>query len=182
MELEKAIVNVTTVREDNRSDLDIITANNQLAKQKNKLRLIVSAAVSIVGGLLLTWLIRITLYVSFNGMYKLFPFIIAFVIGYFISEFFVKAHFGTGNGTGETALTEHTYTYTITDSGIKAEHDYEVDQIAYTDIVSVTSNAFFFHIRTAKRKYQLAKSGFRNGSDDFERLIKAKGFTIGIEP
>ncbi len=180
--MENTIINKTTLREDGRSDLDKITANNLLAKQKNNMRLAVSAIVAVVGGLLLTLLLWVGLGIIYKGIYMLFPFIIAFVIGYFVSESIVKLHFGNSQAGGEAALTERVYTYTISDRGIKAEYDYKSEDIAYGDITSVTSNSFFYYLHTAGKRYQLAKNGFDGEGADFEQLIKSKGFTIGIEP
>ena len=172
--------NNTTVRaENNLTDLDIMQQNNQLGRDKKKLRYTVTMAIAIP--------LFVIVYFGFiprllhNYGILLGVFAVSVIIGYFPAEMAVKAKYGNGTGTGTVMTPPKKSTYHFTEDKIMMTQDFETMDIPYNAIERVTQNPYFFYIYYMGYKYQLDKNGFSGSSKDFENLMTSLGKSIGIE-
>ena len=169
----------TTRSESNMTDLDVMQANNALARDKKKLRYTVTAAIAIPLFIIIYFFLIPRLYHSYATM--LVVGFICLVIGYFPSEMAVKAKYGSGAGTGMVITPPKTYTYNFTEDKIMIVSDFESMDIPYMAIDKVTQNPYYYYIYYMGQKFQLDKNGFSTNSGSFEDLMVNYGKTIGIE-
>ncbi|MBQ1433462.1 MAG: YcxB family protein [Ruminococcus sp.] len=172
--------NKTTVRsENNMSDLDIMQANNELGREKKKLRYTVTIAIAIPVFIIIYFFLIPRLF--HNVGMRIVIAAISMVIGYFPAEAVVRAKYGSGAGTGAVVTPPKTFTYNFTEDKIMIVQDFETMNIPYNAIEKVTQNPYNYYIYYMGYKYQLDKNGFTTNTGEFERLMINIGKNIGIE-
>ena len=174
--------NSTTFRsENNKSDYEILQANNELSRKKKRLRYGVTAAV----GIPLLLIIRFFLYIiglrSMGYAGYLILGSVCLVIGYLPSEAVVRYVFGNKTGTGDQLSAAKTFKYVFTDEKIMVSCNEDATNIPYSSIDRVTQNPYYYNIFFMGNKYQLDKRGFSVDSHEFEKLMGSQGKTIEVE-
>jgi hypothetical protein len=172
--------NSTTVKsESNKSDYDIIHANNELNRRKNRLRYGVTFAVAIPLFIVIYYLLMPRLFHNYGTFLVIMA--ICIVIGYLPSEIIVKSVFGVGTGTGEAISAPKVFKYVFTDEKIMVTRDFDSINIPYSGIERVTQNPYFYNIYFMGNKYAIDKNGFTCNSKEFEKLMLDMGKNIEIE-
>ncbi len=171
--------NTTIKSESNKSDYDIIHANNELGRRKKKLRYGVTFAVAFP----LYIVLYVMLVPDFLKGYGTSAVTIAIciVIGYMPSEMIVKSVFGSGTGTGEVVSAPKIFKYVFTDEKIMVTRDFDSISIPYSGIDRVTQNPYFYNIFFIGNKYAIDKNGFNCNKIEFEKLMFDMGKDIEIE-
>ena len=127
--------NKTTVRsENNMSDLDIMQANNELGREKKKLRYTVTIAIAIPVFIIIYFFLIPRLF--HNVGMRIVIAAISMVIGYFPAEAVVRAKYGSGAGTGAVVTPPKTFTYNFTEDKITY-------MTAVTEKMSLLLQAYF---------------------------------------
>ncbi|WP_295153181.1 YcxB family protein [uncultured Ruminococcus sp.] len=172
--------NSTTVKsESNKTDYDIIHANNDLGRQKKKLRYGVTFAVAIPLFIVIYFLMLPRLFHNYGIM--LLTAAICIVIGYLPSEIIVKSVFGAGTGTGEAMGAPRMFKYVFTEDKIMVSRNDDVINIPYSGIERVTQNPYYYNIYFMGNKYAIDKHGFTCAASEFERLMNDMGRHIEVE-
>jgi type IV secretory pathway VirB2 component (pilin) len=171
--------NTTVKSESNKSDYDIIHANNELNRRKKKLRYGVSFAVAIPLFIVIYGLMLPRLFQGYSTAVTIF--LICLVIGYLPSEFIVKSVFGKGTGTGEVLSAPKIFKYVFTDEKIMVTRDFDTINIPYGSIERVTQNPYYYNIYFMGNKYTIDKNGFTCNKTEFEKLMFDMGKNIEIE-
>ena len=172
--------NSTTVKtESNKSDYDIIHENNELGRQKKKLRYGVTFAVAIPLFIVIYGLMLPRILQGRNTAIAIM--LICIVIGYLPSEMIVKSVFGKGTGTGEVISGPKVFKYVFTDEKIMVSRDFDTINIPYNGIERVTQNPYYYNLYFMGNKYTIDKQGFTCPAVEFEKLMYDMGKEIEIE-
>ena len=160
------------------SDHDIVQANNDLKRRKDKLRYTIGVSVCVV------WLLFRIIQTGGHGfgyMAFLIQTFIGLLIGFVPAELIVRKVYGNSTGIGVGVTSSNVFKYTFTDEKILVTQDFDTVSIPYGEIQQVTHNPYSYFVYHNGNRYQLDKTGFSVDSKEFEKLMLNCGKTIGIE-
>lgn len=158
------------------SDHDIMTANNELKRKKDKLRYTIGVSVCVV------WLLfRIITTGGMGYAGFLIQTFIGILIGFVPAEFIVRKTYGNNPGIGVGVTSSKVFKYTFTDEKILVTSDFDTINIPYGEIERVTHNPYSYFVYYRGSRYQMDKAGFSVDSKEFEKLMLSYGQTVGIE-
>lgn len=158
------------------SDHDIVQANNELKRRKDRMRYTITLSVCVV------WMLyRILTSSYYSYAYFLINMAIGLILGYIPAEFFVRRTYGSSTGVGVTVTAPKIYKYTFTDDKIIVSCDFDSATVPYFEIERVTQNPYSFFVYHRGNRYQMDKTGFSTDPREFEKLMLNNGKTIGVE-
>lgn len=159
------------------SDHDIVQANNELKRRKDKLRYSIAMSIAIV------WLLFMEIKTGFHMRYGAFIIqtLIGLIIGFIPAEIVVRKTYGTGTGIGVGVSSSKIYKYTFTDEKILVTCDFDTATIPYGEIQEVKQNPYSYFVYHMGNRYQIDKNGFSCDPKEFEKLMLNIGMTIGVE-
>lgn len=158
------------------SDHDIVQANNELKRRKDKLRYSIAMGICVV-----FMAIRFLQGAHFGYVGFLVNVFIGAAIGFIPAELVVRKTYGTGTGIGVGVSSAKIYKYTFTDEKILVTCDFDTATIPYGEIEAVKQNPYSYFVYHAGNRYQIDKNGFSVDPKEFEKLMMNIGLTMGVE-
>lgn len=172
--------NTTKLTESGMSNMDMITANNNLGREKKKMRYTVTAAVGIPVFIVIYFFLTPNLFHNYGTM--LLIGLVSLVIGYIPAEIAVRSKYGDTTGAVQAAASNsRIIKYSFMDDKILINEGLNTDNIFYNQIVKVTQNPYYYYIYTANQMFQISKTGFSVNAQEFEKLMTNCGLTIGVD-